>query len=186
MPEEREQDVAQIRRPREMLQAFVITNARQRVIVAAAAKKENFHEEDQRMAIVTSAAPTSTAPQVLAVNVCRQPGCKQQLGAKNTCGFCRQHRSHVKQAGGNGQLQVARGPQAVPAKKPNGASRDDRPRGSGSGAQPAESSRSQLGAARIEERLQVLLAAVPLDAVIAAIPLEDQAKLVSAWLAGTI
>jgi hypothetical protein len=40
--------------------------------------------------------------------------------------------------------------------------------------------------ARIEERVQLLLGAVSPEAIIAAMPRADQAKLVSAWLAGTL
>lgn len=185
MPEVRERDVQQVRRPREILEAFHVTHAHELIMTAAARKKNSYEQEESKMTI-TGAAPTLTAAQVPAGRLCGHPGCKQQLGPNNTCGFCRAHRSHTKQVTGNGHLQVARGPQAVPTKKPNGASRVDRPRGNGNGAQPVEERRSPRGVARIEERVQLLLAAVPLDAVIAAIPREDQAKLISAWLSGAL
>jgi hypothetical protein len=208
MPEERPKDVEQIRRPREILQAVVVTHAQEAITAAVAvvATKKNSHEEDRKMSIVTSASPTSTAPAVRMCTSCK----KTLLSYNNTTGVCTKCqrlaggrvRNRSKNVNGHTAvrpfargLQLARRaevaePAAVPEPKPNdGAGRDDRPRGNGNRAQPQpaeEHSRRSLGVARIEERVQLLLAAVSLDAVIAAIPRADQAKLVSAWLAGTL
>jgi len=125
------------------------------------------------MSTVTSPVPTSktSAP---AVKVCRHAGCRQQLGSKNTCGFCREHRSHTKNisSDGHGLKLATRQPVAeraapLPA-KPNGADQHDR---DGNRAQPAE------GPARVESRVDMLLAAIPSA---------DKAKMLCAWLAGTL
>ncbi len=179
---------------------FVAPHA-QEVITAAVAKKKNSHEEDQKMAIVTSFAPTSTAPAVHLCTSCK----KKPLSFNNTTGVCTNcqalagGRVRVRSKKVNGHTAVrpfARGLQlarraevAEPAAAPepaksNGGDRNHVSRGTG--AQPAKEHSRSLGVTRIEERVQLLLAAVPLDAVIAAIPREDQAKLISAWLAGAL
>jgi hypothetical protein len=184
------------------VQPFVAPHA-QEVITAAVARKKNTHEEDRKMPVtVTSSAPTSTAPAVRLCASCK----KKPLSFNNTTGVCTKcqalagGRVRIRSKKVNGHttvqpfargLQLARRAEVSEAAapeptKPTGADRHDAPRGIGSGAQPAEERSRSLGLARIEERVQLLLAAVPLDALIAAIPREDQAKFVSAWLVGTL
>jgi hypothetical protein len=160
----------------------------------------------------TSTAALSSA----AAGICKVQGCKNQLGLNNMSGLCRDHRPHTKVNGnGNGasstartcdvqgckstlgsnnlsgtcpahrRLQAARAVKAEqPAAlvKPNG---HDPAHGNGNG-NGAEDRLKALGASRIEQRVQLLLGAVPLDAVIEVIPIEDKHKMVSAWLAGTL
>jgi hypothetical protein len=194
MPEEREQDAApepsqftavvQIRRPREMLQAPVITHAHE-VIMAATARKTNSYEEEQsKMATVTSSAPTPTTS---AARVCKT--CKvKPLSFNNTTGICSEcqqfagGRVRPKKVNGQGAVQpLARGLQlarraevaepAAASAKPNGADHPDR---DGNRAQPGENAEETT---RVESRVDLLLAAIPR---------EEKARMLCAWIAGTL
>ena len=122
------------------------------------------------------------------MKLCKTHGCNRQLGSLNQSGFCRDHRPHTRTNGtGRGtrsyvhhardaRLQAAR--ESAAKVKPNGHSAN----GNGNGEDRLRS----LGASRIEERVQLLLTAVPLDALVKVIPPEDQRKIVTAWLMGVV
>jgi hypothetical protein len=159
-----------------------------------AEKHQSQSQEEKNMATSTTPAPTSATSTDTIVKLCKMQGCKRQLGALNQSGFCRDHRPHTKtktNGAGNGhnggtrhyvhhardaRLQAAR--ESAAAVKPNGQSAH----GNGIGEDTVRS----LGASRIEERLQLLLTSVPLDALVKLIPPEDQRKIVTAWLMGTV
>jgi hypothetical protein len=144
------------------------------------------------MSTTTTPAPTSTAPHAPAVpRTCRRPGCENKLSLNNLSGFCTEHRPHTKTSGnGKGphdgfarhtELQAARsGAGAAPAKS-NG---HDPAHGTGNGDDRLRS----LGNSRIQERVKLLLDVVdlPVEEVLEIIPDEDKAKLVEAWLLGTV
>jgi|SRR5271165_4608261 len=147
------------------------------------------------MSTTTTPAPTSTAPQAPAVRACQQPGCKNKLSLNNLSGWCTEHRPHTKVSGnGKGphdgfarhtELQAARARAragAVPAKT-NG---HDPAHGNGNGN--GDDRLRSLGNSRIQERVKLLLDVVdlPVEEVLEIIPDEDKAKLVEAWLLGTV
>jgi hypothetical protein len=143
-------------------------NALQRAEVHIIAEKPK--EENMSTVTVPPRCQRQSAPAGPAMKVCRQAGCKRQLGPNNTCGFCREHRSHTKNTSADGRgVQPHREPQAAPhLVLPNGADHHDR---EGNRAQPAEET------ARIESRVDLLLAAIPR---------EEKAKMLCAWMAGTL
>jgi hypothetical protein len=120
---------------------------------------------------VTEAVPNSRVGRI-----CATPGCKRILALNNTSGLCgecreRQGRSHSKKTNGHGAhgLQLARrrvvSESAAPAKS-NGADSD-----------PPHLNGNGVGTVPLESRVDLLLAAMPR---------EDKAKMLMAWLAGTL
>jgi len=139
---------------------------------------------------VAPAAPAKTqtvaeaVPNSRAGRTCATPGCKRILALNNTSGLCgecreRQGRSHSKKANGhNGThaLQLARrvAERAPEPAKPNGADHRDSPEVNGNREKPKK---SQVGPVHVESRVDLLLAAIPSA---------DKAKMLCAWLAGTL
>jgi hypothetical protein len=150
---------------------------------------ETHSAQPSRTTSIAPAARTKTqpvkgaVPQTATGRTCATPGCKRVLALNNTSGVCRecgdrQGRSHSKKTNGHG-LQLARrdtepteraqvlmhvsSPTTPELAKPNGHA----PHGNGGGP----------GATNVESRVDLLLAAIPA---------EDKAKMLSAWLAGTL
>lgn len=143
--------------------------------------------EDLPMATEITPAPTSKPTSTHAVPRLCGTCHKQPLSYNNVSNMCtgcqRQHgRPRPNGNGHNGGVRPHREPQAQPHKAAkNGADRDRDPvngkaKGNGNGAQPAED--RLLGMPRVESsRLDILLAAIPR---------EDKARMLTAWLAGSL
>lgn len=159
-------------------------SARQRaVFIIAQLRRPKLQEDQTQMSATattlqteTAPAPTSRAPRVShgpspikrAARLCATCG-KNPLSYNNVshkCTHCqRQHGRHSKTNGHNG----ARPHRELEHKAaPNG-------NGKPNGALPVEDPIRAVGSARIESRVDRLLAAVPI---------EDKARLLSAWLTG--
>ena len=124
------------------------------------------------MMTTTTNAPVAAAIETLpAPRICAHRGCKKALGANNHSGFCHQHHPHTK-AKANGTDAAKANGHAV-AEKANGF--DRHPAGdNGNGAQPL-----------VVDRLKMLCADKDLCRLILdAIPAEDKAVMVAAWLRG--
>ena len=119
----------------------------------------------------TPTAPTATLP---ALRSCSHPGCKATLAPNNQSGKCREHRSHSK-SNGNGAVAAKTNGHAVAAK----ANGFDRHPAGGNGAHNGAQQRV------VAERVKIVCADKDLVRLILdAIPAEDKAVMVAAWLSG--
>jgi hypothetical protein len=184
--------IVQIRSPNqtlEMERSIVLNHSISRSEVAAARKSQEDqmpHAQMSTSEIRPAVASTSTAR----ARVCSggTPGCKNELSYNNRsgrCGDCQtklgRRRDRSKKTNGHNGVQQDRAlqapleRQAAPPAKRNGAAHHP-VHHNGNGAQRAEEpSRLLLVMPNVDSRVDLLLAAVPR---------EDKAKMLSAWLAG--
>ena len=150
-------------------------------------------QEDQKMSNVTSTASTSRTSTALAARVCSS--CKNNpLSYNNTTGICGECQGRQggrvrskKTDGHEGVQPFGRGlklptrqvaqPMATEPAKPTASDHSDTPCVDGNRAQPGEGCVRSLEKVHIESRVDLLLAAVPYEA---------KAKMLSAWLSGTL
>jgi hypothetical protein len=174
----------QLRSPTHSVSRFAIVN------VKGALELEDVRkfQEDQPMSTEIAPIPTTNPPPT---RFCSTPGCKSAaLSWNNVSGKCRKCRdseggAHSKKTNGvrhHRELHaVATSSSAKP--KPNGADHHRRDpaahgNGNGNGARPADEHLRSLDKNHIESsRVELLLAAIPAA---------DKAKMLCAWLAGTL
>jgi hypothetical protein len=171
----------QLRSPNHSASRFAIANLKGAVDLEDVRK----FQEDQRMTTIAAQQTTTNPPPM---RICSTAGCKNALSLNNTtgkCGECQgRGRSHSKKTNGVQHHRELHAVAAHPAKpKPNGSDnhRHDpaaHGNGNGNGARPAEEHIRSLDTTHVESsRVERLLAAIPAA---------DKAKMLCAWIAGSL
>jgi hypothetical protein len=139
---------------------------------------EQLRKKSQEEPMTTANAstiPAARAPE-LPARSCSEPGCKAKLAPNNQSGKCREHRSHSKSngAGAGATAKPAAGNGHAVTSKTNGLDRHPGAH-NGNGRQP------QI----VTERVKMLCADNDLCLrILDAIPVEDKAVMVAAWISG--